>query len=385
MLTAILFLQFCFNSVFSMELSASAPVNPVREQGILSLMCQMWDLDSTEYSVRISRRREVDSQAEWISYNDQILVEDERVYLATRHVGDGSVVYFLTFTDVARHDQGEYTCTILHDLNTIATKSVVITVEYVPEEIYPVCEPQDLPHVQEGIPVTFNCTSEEAHPPVSLTWERTGSRDKLWSTETRHNGFVVSTLSLIPSIQDQGTVFLCKIVSTGYYPNPKSCHVGPLKVLHNQQGISPPPTETSDGSGTLVTLEPHIVNLQSTVTTRNCRSSCSYFNMSVVRWILSTIFAVFLAVLFFIVGLILLYRLNQTITDHRGEFISRQNMTNIVKDDIYMELEKRRDGERVYMALDRVSNTYNALYNHPVTLQYQKDFDNTDIEKHTGK
>ena len=370
--------------VLSVELSASAPVNPVQEEGILSLMCQVSDLNPKIHKVQISRH--VSGRQDWISYNNRILVEDEdeRIFLAVRHIGDGSVIYFMTITGVVRDDEGEYTCKILQDLNPVASKSVNITVDYYPEDTFPICQPNNQIMVEEGQEITFNCTSEEASPPVSLEWTRTGSSKTFAATESRFNQFVTSTLTLVPKWEDHNGVFLCKILFDGYHPDPKSCHVGPIKVIRNSDIH-----ETGTGTENRITQTvmpvlatdtmirfPTVTTVEST----NCQKTCSYFNSSVLQWVVGTVVAAFLAILFFIIGVVILYKWNQIDDgDFRHQHNNMRHM-HATKEDIYMELEKRRECDRVYMALDKENKRFNT-YNQALVLQHRNEFDNNGSQK----
>ncbi len=358
-------------------LTATAPVNPVRENGMLSFMCKISDLDADNHGVRISRR--TSDRQEWISYKNLILADDERIFLAIRHIGDGSVIYFLTITNVARDDEGEYTCKVLQDLNPIATDSSHVQVDYYPTDIYPACHPNKQLTAMEGVPLSFNCTSEEASPSVSLTWAKTGSKKVLSASESRHNGLVTSTLTITPTRKDHNAMYLCKIVYSGYYPNPKFCHVGPLHVVHNPNIITPERV-TIENNGVIQTTDhskPDHVFLPDETTTTICRNTCPYFSGSLLRWIISTAVAAFLAVLFFIIGVTILYKWNKTVEDdlnNRHHDNLQHHMRSMVKDDIYMELEKQRENDRVYMALDKFNKQYNT-YNQAVILQHRCEFD----------
>lgn len=368
--------------VLSVELSASAPVNPVQEEGILSLMCQVTDLNPDIHGVRISRH--VSGRQEWITYNNVIFVEDERIFLAVRHIGDGSVIYFMTITGVTREDEGEYTCKILQDLNAVASKSVDITVDYYPEDTFPICQFNSPIEVEEGKELTFNCTSEEASPPVSLEWTRTGSSKTYAATESRINGLVTSTLTIVPKWEDHNGMFLCKIAFDGYHPDPKSCHIGPIQVIRKSE-IHEPGTDTKNRV-TLTAMPVLTTNTMlrfatlSTVESIDCRKTCSYFNSSVLQWVIGTVVAAFLAILFFIIGVVILYKWNQIVdNDFRHQHNNMRHM-HATKEDIYMELEKRRECDRVYMALDKENKRFNT-YNQALVLQHRNEFDNNGNQK----
>ena len=79
---------------YSDVIVATSPVNPVKEQGLLTIHCQVRNLDDN-HQVTITRR--VGDRIQQISVDEDVLgnAVDERVFLAVRQLLDGSTVYFL--------------------------------------------------------------------------------------------------------------------------------------------------------------------------------------------------------------------------------------------------------------------------------------------------
>ena len=220
----------------------TAPVNPAREGGMISIHCYVEGLEHGQV-ITVSRKL-MDNPIEMLSYKDGIMsgVEDG-VFIAQRQLSDGNHVSFLSITGVTIEDQGTYTCAVFYNNVVISEGSVDVTVEYFPSDEHPICQSAtDLENIVEGAPLTLNCTSEKGNPHVSLEWKRTGE-NKLKETDsvTEDDGFndlVISTLTFIPSVEDSGSVFLCTITSSTFYDQSTSCHVGPIKVISNQMGTT---------------------------------------------------------------------------------------------------------------------------------------------------
>ena len=342
-------------------------VNPVKTGGILSIHCQIWNLVDG-YQVTISRQLDGESKSDQISWNEDVLpsVED-RVFLALRQIGDGSVVYFLSIIDVTEEDKGIYRCKVINTADTfaeIAADYVSIDILFFPSESFPVCDhPQNM-DVYAGDDVTLNCSSNAGNPIVALTWKRTKTGTIPKSTQITQNGVTFSVLNLQPSLEDSETMYICHMSSNAFPELLKSCHVGPIKV--SPPAITPesnrndvlvprvtPPLIHPNLAGSEATSSSTDVHQQHTPrlgesSSSKCEDMCSMLNSPVLYWILATSVAGFSAFIFFIIGITLLVKVYRLSDPHR-----MRPIYSCATEDIYVDLDGRRDENRVYMTLEK--------------------------------
>lgn len=343
------------------RLSLKVPVNPVPEGGMLSIHCQIFDLDP-EYEVTLSRQLGDDNQR--LSWNLDILqsVED-RVFLASRQLNDGSVVYFMSITEVTKSDQGKYSCRILSLAGEfpkdIQSESVDVDIQYFPDS--PECATeQESGQLESGQTLTVTCTANRAEPDVDLQWKRTGEGDlsdgTITSWTTNEKRFTNMTLKVRP--EDDQVILVCQMISDAFPERMATCHIGPFKVTGNSD--VKPSVAMIPGTGTYIdTSGTHDVStaLVVTKTTRNlydmtdCRQSCS--TLTITYWILATAIGGFLALILFIGTIVLLfkfYKLNRSpyCKPRTAVTLQRRQMR-----DIYVELDKGGKDAKVYMSLDR--------------------------------
>ncbi len=228
-------LQICINilpvSTF-LRISAISPVNPVKIGGILSIRCQVWDLD-IGHEITLSRKC-AHGPTERLSWNEDVLpaIED-RVFLASRKLADGSTIFFLSVIDIDKPDECDYSCKVLNSdtLLAIASDEVKIDVMYFPKETYPMCSSSYVPTsiINHGDIVTLNCSSEIGKPVVGLEWSFAGHTNiVLEDTETHvRHGMVVSQTEVRPSDQD---IYICTIKSEEFPEVIRVCHIGPISV-----------------------------------------------------------------------------------------------------------------------------------------------------------
>ena len=346
-----------FHTVFAeTTVSVTAPVNPVKENGILSLRCEVSDLQS-DHEVRISR--DTGNNTQTLSWNTLIAVDDNpRMFLAVRQLEDGSVVYFLTIIEATRSDEGLYNCRVFDpkSFTLVAEGTTPIKFQYFPPDP-PTCFPESLPSILAGTMITLNCSSVGARPLIDISWSRTGdgrvSKSKITSTDTK----VYSSISFKPSFSDNGAMFFCKVTSYAFPDRMHTCHIGPLKVLYNpyaevdtdhteEQYPTYPvqPVNTNQGSDSSNTLDNNDVREQS-----KCSEICKRNTSTVFYWIIGTFLAGFIALTFCIVAITValrLHRAKRDVTLHR----IHGHQTH---QDIYLELDDKFDENRVYMALDQ--------------------------------
>ena len=89
---------------------ATAPLKEVEEGAILSVHCQVTELEEG-HEVTLYRIRDGQS-VQRVSVGDILTQDEDRLFLATRQLGDGSTVYFLSVMEVTRSDQGTYRCQV---------------------------------------------------------------------------------------------------------------------------------------------------------------------------------------------------------------------------------------------------------------------------------
>lgn len=69
--------------------------------------------------------------------------------------------YNLRINQVSRTHHGRWTCRAIENTETIEKVNIVLTVAYVPDQMYPICEMADL---------SLICETQEGNPRVSLEW-----------------------------------------------------------------------------------------------------------------------------------------------------------------------------------------------------------------------
>ena len=330
-------------------IETAVPVNPVKTGGILSLHCRIRNLAST-HQVQIHRKL-TGKHSEMVSVGEYVLqtIED-RVFLASRQLDDGSSVYFLSVTDITKSDQGTYSCRVTgsneqDDTITLGRSSEDIDVHYFPTDSYPVCSPNEELTLTEGIPTTLSCSSETANPIPDITWIKTGDGE-IESEVTVRNGEVYSEIQIVPTLADTGKMFLCQLTSPMFPDTVQSCHVGPLEVLRNPKYehapvTNPPQVETN----ALVTS-----SIETTLTfKRNCLKSCpSSISSPASFWIIATAVAGVFALTFLLIGVILVIKYNRMNQGRRKQLPPHLN-----REYIYSELTHKPAESQLYMSLEK--------------------------------
>ena len=344
-------LRLC-NALTPVRVIASAPVNPVESNGILSLHCQVWKAVAEGHEVTIFRTLKT-GETQRLSVNDNILSDvDERIYLGVRKSTDGSAIYFLSIIGVTRRDIGEYICKVFRVSGAavveIAGDSINITSTYLPPD--PKCqastgEPQL--KVIAGSLLKLNCSSEIGYPPVTMEWTRTGTTTPLNSRQFIREKVIYKEVSLRLTLQDDNAIFICLTTSRAYPNTAQSCHVGPIQVLPNKDQMNTQVTTISDftqvkdisPSATEVNV---LISGHDNEVRQKCLKTCSTSkNSFIFYWIIATVGASALALLFLILGIYLLVRyLSLTEEDGRRQ----------PSEKIYTELEAE---QMLYMSLQK--------------------------------
>ena len=334
--------------------TASAPVNPVHEGGILSVHCQVVGMTDDQGVAFI---RELNNGLERLSLNEDVLSSaSDNVFIALRQLEDGATVYFLSIINVKKSDEGKYTCKVIDGaLSEVAVDTVDFQVMYFPSQNNPSCTTnanQELT-LPERTPLTLICSSEKGHPTVELSWTKTGNSKTLKAYTYETNDKVFSVLNLTASMADDRAMFICEITSTEFPYESSKCHVGPFAISPDLL------SENNGGSQKLQPTSSNDLKLPGRTATGNdknnlskpskCQDECPLFSFAEFNWIVATVAAAFFALLFFIIAMSLLakYKLQQ-----RREGKVLYHMPQPVED-IYVAVEHENRQDKLYMSLDR--------------------------------
>lgn len=339
---------------------ASSPVNPVDQGGILAVHCQVWNMRPEDEVVVL---RTVDDKTEKLSDGPDADLE-ERIFIAVRQMEDGSTVYFISLTRVSKADGGEYSCTVMRfskQIMQIATDAVEISIVHFPTESSPKCASSvnDKLAITEGMPITLNCSSSLGNPPVKISWHQVGSDKELPSRKITSGDTIYAELTVRPMANSP--VYICQIQSVAFPDRTETCHIGPLVVMRDSN--SPRLPYITKYSPTTPETNPVVVatNIHSDIKSSNCRSICASRTYSgTFYWIVGTVAMAILAILFFIIFIAILLRYlrrlrNNNLNHYKVPYEHRGGPPHKV----YEELEIRRCGGQVYMALDKSKNLAN--------------------------
>ena len=336
------------------EVTAVIPVNPIPEGGLLAFHCKISGLERS-HDVAMTGPRGLR-----ISYGDNILLDDDnRFFLAVRQIADGSTVYFLSITDITKSDAGRYACKVLNMTGTasqVAAQTVTAQVSFLPSDNPTCAHSANTLNVFAGSMVTYNCSSEQGYPGVSLHWSRIGGTGRVpEGSEYTDGGLVTSVLKWTPSVEDSGFMLTCTVRSK-YFAETKTCHVGPITVVKD-----PYDKTITDHKDTTVLITGATQTPDISVTRRKpskiiCKRYCVEQESSLFIWIISTVSAASLAFILFIIGLLLFIKLR-----YRTVEATALPPQHCINEEIYAELEKRFEHEdAVYMDLERSEKVYNA-------------------------
>ena len=349
------------------RVTLTVPVPLVKEQGMLSLKCQVYEADDS-HRIQISRR--VGGKTEIVSMNGEVQKEvDERFFLAERRLDD-SLVHFLSVINAGRDDEGMYFCNVfqLSDrgfLDVIATASERIEISFFPADIYPECSPTTGTLI-EGNTIVLNCSSEDSNQLVDISWKRTSRDYDVLKTEeiTRRDGVVFKELHLPLKMSDKQTVFLCEITHPLFPGEVQSCHIGPLSVIANPMAkpdssndLIPTRKDTErEGNENVHSTDDKTKFPEETAAGKaeNCNDVCNSFSSSsgLSYWVIATIGACFIALFFLCIGIVLAVKLHKRMNALPPSYQYNQ-------DDIYSEIHSRRDNNRLYMTLAKIDNPIN--------------------------
>lgn len=340
------------------SVTVTAPLNPVKQGDILSVHCKV-ERHSTSNTVQIARQRDSESDKKSLTTDNIITEEKEnRMFIAKRLLKDSSTVFFLSITDVTRDDEAEYSCNVIQGIsNIIAEEKVKIKIQYFPEE-GPTCEssPAMPIKVLERELVILNCTSPIGNPAVDVTWIKTGGDQTPFQTKGVSSDTAYSTLELHPTLADNdNSIYQCEVRSNVFRGNDyvHRCHIGPFEVVYNP--TTPPPTRiTTTPSPVLTTpYRPPITP----VLPEECKEFCRLEQEpTIFYWTIATVIAGILAIVFLIMGIIILIKYCMALHSARAERgRGSRGRPSLVPpgEEVDAGVEFRRDDNRVYMSLDR--------------------------------
>ncbi len=339
-------------SIASFEITATAPVNPIEEFGILSVHCQVWDLPK-EHEVRLLRSKSSGDTLS-ISVKDIVMTSDERYFLAKRQLEGGSFVYFMSIMDVTREDEGKYMCKVYNtskgSMIEIGEDSIDFEITYFPSDSELSCSSSTHENKLEfyaGIEITLMCSSEKANPPVSLEWRRTKPGHVYKVTQHERDASVYSELTITLEKRHSGTMFSCRATSKAFPGRMSTCHIGPITVLSNPDNISPDTPDydnIDDIDDTIISVDTSSTREDTDVTivhkSKDCHAYCSSSSL-LFQWIVSTVVAASLAFIFFILGIILLIKYHRA--NIPSDYCSSRSLYATTRTErIYSELECKR-------------------------------------------
>ena len=361
----------------------TAPVSNVEEKAILSIHCQIWNLQEG-HEVSMFRLPYSGSSADSganvpkrLTLGDDVSTEDERVFLATRTPMDGSTIYFLSIMDVSTEDTGNYSCRVTSYSGVIADKTLPMNIRYFPDEnANPVCS--TVPRIHEGFvlypgqQLVINCSSERGNPAVTMGWNNTAN-SRINSRDIVHvegDKTVFSELTLRSSARRIKAVYICTIKSENFPKKEKKCHVGPIDILpdpnlqfasEGDTSIIPPsslattaisvqqpkPEHTDGDSGDGNTWDGE------QETSLVCRQQChTTWSQDTFYWIVATMTAVVIAFLLFITCVVLFIKYNRIPSYEDPKCITVVEHPHN-RDDIYTELDCRRSDNKLYLAIEK--------------------------------
>ena len=347
-------LTWCYLALTSVisaiEIELKAPVNPVDENGILSLYCQVSDM-KFGHNVIILRSLE-SGVVERLSWGDALVAdsEDDRIFLAVRNMADGSTVYFLSIMNVKKSDAGVYSCKVMTATlsELIVEESLKYDINYFPDDVFPMCSPKESVHVKVGETVTLNCTSGKAFPEVTLQWSRSSSNQAEDAVIFRHQDLSISSiLTLRATPDDNDAIFLCTMKSRAFPDILQSCHIGPLVVSSNGTPFVRKPKVVSPTVITNIKTVPKVQETVSSDMSLICDEVCSSLPTSSTHffWIIAAVTTSIVTIIFFVMLLCIVcqYKRNRD----RLQVLSLKDPAN----DLYEQVDYRGLNRKVYMTL----------------------------------
>ena len=337
----------------SMRISVSAPINPLKEGGILSIRCQIWGLPAKGFQVTIFRTTP-SGQPESISVDGLVTLDSDYTFLAERQMSDGSTVYLLSVIHPSKQEAGEYVCKLRDiegKLTDLPSDSIHLEFSYFPDKSDPVCFSDSPSIVPVGSNVTLTCSSEIGSPPVLIEWKQ-GEMD-MKASQYINEGRAYSVLKLQISKLHSETVFICKVSSVSFPGRVQTCHYRPIVMNLDREEEYVPPTERTSTinqkSGTID--RPNKPNIKTQDELSKCNKECSNLSSSrQIYWVISTIIIGGIALLFLVLVLILYFRYLRANTTWKYQ---NTRLEQVQRERLYAELQTKQRESVVYMSLSR--------------------------------
>ncbi|XP_072047503.1 uncharacterized protein [Amphiura filiformis] len=350
--TISLLLHVTLTKSAGIRLETTVPIQSAEVGGVFSVHCQVWNLgDDVDVSI-IKRTPSVKR----LSIGEGVYQGvEERVFLAVRTLIDGSKIFFLTFMDARKEDQGEYVCKTqaIDDSDTtriLPSDSVTIDILYFPDEKEPVCTPKTgQVAVAAGTEVTLNCSSELGNPVINVEWTRSGTDTVIPTDKYTESDIAFSELRIRPKLADDKAIYICHISSDAFPGVTKTCHV--QLVVIGGSNKEPSDEERNDAvttqrpSGELASSD---LDISESIVDK-CKNVCD--NNNIFYWVLATVIAGLIALICLIVSIILLIRYHFTSQTNSEEHY--MPASRHPREDIYTELEGRLGDNVVFMKLQK--------------------------------
>ena len=175
--------------------------------------------------------------------NNDTLLDSSGTYSIDVTENNGEVRYNLMIQNVDADINGRsFGCSIfvgpgLGGARLAQTPFIQVSVNYLPAEEFPICDPLATFNVTVGSMVTVTCTSEPGSPAIDLAWTSNGL--PLDSTRTTDSsGNYQQRYIFFAQKEDNGRSFVCTSASFGLITYEETCTSGPIDVLYPPDDIS---------------------------------------------------------------------------------------------------------------------------------------------------
>lgn len=351
------------------RVAISAPVNPIQEGGILSIRCQVWQLQKGVQVTIFKTASEGDgyaSQPQMITVDNVITVNSDDVFLAERHMADGSTVYLLSVIRISRQEAaGVYVCKlrdIVGVITDLPSDSVHLEFSYFPDKSDPMCtatgDIQTSPAIPAGANLTLICSSAAGNPRVVLEWDKQNEINRNTHTFTR-DGRVYTSLNFRVSNRDSGVMFICSVRSSAFPGRVQTCHYGPIVVEgantndrrpHDDDTTLPPMVNTIMVVSTLD--KSHYASTKDDGIIKDCRRECSTASRYK-YWVIITTSVGIIAFVLFIIVFWMALRYQRTRSTWSDYQMTHTGHTTTNRERLYAELQTKQRESVLYMSLSR--------------------------------
>ena len=261
----------------------------------------------------------------------------QRVFVSTRTMPGGDLIYFMTIVDISAHDEGKYMCKVYtlfeDDYVKVAESSANVEIYFLPVRIYPICEstPAVIENMKEDVQLNLKCISAKGAPAVALRWFD-NTNQEVSSRSMTQEDTVFSELTQRTSMYLDGTIFICEMTSAGFPDIIRTCRIGPITIKKS--------VDTS------VVLKPIVTNpptKHKTLISNDCNNECPKENRYTILYLtISTIGAGMLCVLFLITTIIWCYKYHN-ISNEIGDTQRRDIMNCDGSEPVYVSLQRRME------------------------------------------